>query len=220
METFNNLTFLCFSPRLSVVIQIKFYFNMLVNNILSINDKYMLIFKIYRDILPLNRETDHEFPDNCGGIDLMKWNNQKSIVLTKVCIAVFSLAYVLVLLLCPWLVKQFVTYSFSARSKDACSFMLTVYACAIPLGLILWHLYQLVLRIEKEEIFTDQNTKSLRLMGWMCFAVAVIFLVSTCYYTFYLIFAACAVLMGLLLRVLKNVFVQAKEMKEENDYTI
>lgn len=150
----------------------------------------------------------------------MKWNNQKSIVLTKVCIAVFSLAYVLVLLLCPWLVKQFVTYSFSARSKDACSFMLTVYACAIPLGLILWHLYQLVLRIEKEEIFTDQNTKSLRLMGWMCFAVAVIFLVSTCYYTFYLIFAACAVLMGLLLRVLKNVFVQAKEMKEENDYTI
>lgn len=150
----------------------------------------------------------------------MKWNNQKSMKLTKLCIILFALVYAAVLIGCPWIVRQFVTYSFSARGKDAVYFMVTVYACAVPLGLILWHLYRLVIRIGEEEIFTDTNIKSLRLISWMCFAVALICLISMSYYTFYLIFAACAVFMGLLLRVLKNVFVRAKEIKEENDYTI
>lgn len=150
----------------------------------------------------------------------MKWNNERSMQLTKLCIAVFALVYAAVLAGCPWLVKKFVTYNFSARGINASCFMATVYFCAVPLGAILWNLYRLVVRIEGEEIFTEDNIKSLRLMSWMCFVVAVICLISISYYGFYLIFAACAVFMGLLLRVLKNVFVRAKEIKEENDYTV
>ena len=151
---------------------------------------------------------------------MMSWSNEKSILLTKLCIGVFTAVYVLVLAFCPWLMRDFVNYSFSARGKDAVSFMVTVYVCAVPLGVILWDLYRLVDRIGREEIFTEENIKRLRRIGWMCFAVAAVFLVSVCYYQLYLIVAACAAFMGLLIRVIKNVFVRARELKEENDYTI
>lgn len=150
----------------------------------------------------------------------MKWNNQRSMILTKLCIGIFAILYAVVVAFCPWLVRRFVACNFSAWKEDAVFFMMTIYACAVPLGVILWNLYRLIVRIEGEEIFTESNIKSLRLISWMCFAVAGICLVSTGYFVFYLILAACAVLMGLLLRVLKNVFVRAKEIKEENDYTV
>lgn len=150
----------------------------------------------------------------------MIWNSKKSITLTKICIGIFGIGYICVLAFCPWLMKQFTIYSFSARGKDAVFFMATVYSCAVPLGVILWCLYRLVMRIGADEIFTKKNIKALRTISWMCFLVTGICLISMSYYVFYLIIAACAAFMGLLIRVVKNVFVRAKELKEEIDFTI
>lgn len=150
----------------------------------------------------------------------MNWNNEKSIGLTKFFILLFAAAYILVLIFCPRMTKEFVTYSFSARGKDFMLFMATIYSSAVPLGIILWNLYKVIGRIGEEKIFSDENVRSLRLISWMCFAVAAVCIVSTAYYVFFLIVAACAAFMGLLIRVIKNVFVRAGEIKEENDYTI
>lgn len=150
----------------------------------------------------------------------MNWNSEKSIALTKVCIGMFAVGYIAVLAFCPWLTKQFVRYSASAHGTDAVFFMITVYACAVPLGIILWNVYRLVAKIGEESIFTDENVRRLRIISWMCFIVAAVCLVSAVYYIFYLVIAACAAFMGLLIRVIKNVFVRAMEIKEENDYTI
>lgn len=150
----------------------------------------------------------------------MAWNDQKSIKLTKGCIIIFALAYLAVIVSCPQLIKRFVTYSYTARKISAAYFMATVYASAVPLGIILWNLYRLVGRIGEESIFTAGNIKRLRLISWMCFSVALICAISAFYYEFFLIIAACSAFMGLLIRVIKNVFVRAKELKEENDYTI
>lgn len=150
----------------------------------------------------------------------MKWNNEKSITLTKACIGIFAVVYIAVLVSCPWLMKRFTTYSFSARGKDTFFFMATVYAAAVPLGVILWNVYRLVAEIGREIIFTQENIRRLRLMSWMCFSVTFICLISMGYYILYIVIAGCAAFIGLLLRVIKNVFVRAKEIKEENDYTI
>lgn len=150
----------------------------------------------------------------------MNWNNEKSISLTKFFILLFAAVYVLILVFCPRMTKEFVTYSFTARGKDVIWFMATIYTSAAPLGIILWNLYRMICRIGEEQIFSDENVRCLRLISWMCFIVAAICLISTTYYVFYIIFAACAAFMGLLIRVIKNVFVKAGEIKEENDYTI
>ena len=125
--------------------------------------------------------------------------------------------YILVLVFCPRMTREFVDHSFSARGKDFNLFMATIYSSAVPLGIILWNLYRMIGRIGEEQIFSDENVSCLRLISWMCFAVAVICLISTAYYVFFLIIAACAAFMGLLIRVIKNVFVRAGEIKEEND---
>lgn len=150
----------------------------------------------------------------------MNWSSEKSITLTKLCIVIFAAGYIAVLASCPWLLKRFVTYSYSAKGKDIVLFMATVYSCAVPLGVILWNVYHLVNRIGAQIIFTEENIRRLRLMSWMCFTVTGICLVSMSYYIFYIVIAACAAFMGLLLRVIKNVFVRAKDIKEENDFTI
>ena len=61
---------------------------------------------------------------------------------------------------------------------------------------------------------------SLRRCSWCCMAVAAICLVFTAALFYFLLVAAAAAFIGLILRVIKNVFQQALALKEENDYTI
>ena len=51
-------------------------------------------------------------------------------------------------------------------------------------------------------------------------SAGLIFLVSSFYYLPFFALCAAAVFMALILRVIKNVFAQAEEIKKENDYTI
>ncbi|NLB53899.1 MAG: DUF2975 domain-containing protein, partial [Syntrophomonadaceae bacterium] len=59
-----------------------------------------------------------------------------------------------------------------------------------------------------------------RRISWSCFLGAVIALVSVFYYNSWLFVAVAAAFMGLIVRVLKNVFAQAVELKNESDYTV
>ncbi|MCI8951085.1 MAG: DUF2975 domain-containing protein [Lachnospiraceae bacterium] len=150
----------------------------------------------------------------------MIWSKQQSIFLTKLCIMIFIGGYLAVVFTCPVLMDIFVRSSISAAGKSKWLFMGTVYACAIPTGILLFQLWRLITDIGLENIFTNANILRLRLISWMCFAISAICLVSMVYYLFWGIITACFALMGLLIRVIKNTFEQAKEIKEEADYTI
>ncbi|MDO5416199.1 MAG: DUF2975 domain-containing protein [Lachnospiraceae bacterium] len=150
----------------------------------------------------------------------MRWSNQQSIFLTKLCILFFIAGYLAVLLTCPMMMDVFVRLSVSAAGKSKWLFSATVYACAVPVGILLLNLWQLVADIGLEEIFTASNIRRLRLISWMCFASGALCLVSMIYYVFWGIIGACLAFMGLLIRVIKNTFERAKELKEEVDYTI
>lgn len=150
----------------------------------------------------------------------MEWSHKNSIFLTKLCLYLFVAGYFLVLAFCPALVRIFVTYNYSAANQQPGSFIATIYSCGVPVGLILYYLLGLISRIGREEIFTEENIRCLRIISWMCFLVAIICFVSMTYYVFWGIIACAMALMGLLNRVIKNVFVRAKELKDENDFTI
>ena len=64
------------------------------------------------------------------------------------------------------------------------------------------------------------DIRRLRIISWMCFLVGAVCLASMAYYVFWGIIGACMSFMGLLIRVIKNAFERAKELKEEVDYTI
>ena len=150
----------------------------------------------------------------------MCWSNRNSIFLTKIVLLIFAAGYLAVVLTCPLLTDCFVRLSFLAAGISKWLFAATIYAAAVPVGLLLWELWQLLWDIGLEEIFTGDNVRRLRIISWMCFLAALICLLSMLYYVFWGILSACLFFMGLLIRVIKNTFQEAKELKEEADFTI
>ena len=108
----------------------------------------------------------------------------------------------------------------TARLFIAALYLHLALSIAAPVGILLWKLWGLVVNIGEEKVFTEENIRSLRIISWMCFAVAAVTLASVWYYLFWGIAAGLMVFMGLLIRVIKNTFEKAKELKDENDFTI
>ena len=151
----------------------------------------------------------------------MKWTPNRSVFLSKICVLLFVAAYAAVVLACPVAVKEYETLRTAQLSEVHERFMMiTIYLCAAPVGVILWKLWRLLGNIARERIFVRENIVCLRLISWMCFGVAALTLVSAWYYVMWIVIACCMAFMGLLIRVIKNVFERAKEIKEENDFTI
>ena len=81
-------------------------------------------------------------------------------------------------------------------------------------------LHRLLRNISEEEVFIQENVRSLRIMSWCLIAAALVYLVGSLFDWYLVVFAAAAAFVGLILRVVKNVFAQAVELKNENDFTI
>ena len=81
-------------------------------------------------------------------------------------------------------------------------------------------MHRLLRNLRRERVFEQENVTLLRAISWLCIAVGVVTLVSGFYYTSFFLVAAAAAFCGLIVRVVKNVFEQAIEIKTENDYTI
>ncbi|MCQ2464024.1 MAG: DUF2975 domain-containing protein [Oscillospiraceae bacterium] len=96
------------------------------------------------------------------------------------------------------------------------------YVVVAMLCVLLVFLYMLLDNISKKKVFVQKNVGLLRRISWCCFAVsAVIFawgIMSFLEVAFLVGFTVG--FMGLVLRILKNVFEEAVLIKEESDYTI
>ena len=64
------------------------------------------------------------------------------------------------------------------------------------------------------------NVTILRILSYCCIFVGIEYVVFGHKYISMLFFAFAALFIGLILRVIKNVFDKAIELREENDYTI
>ena len=150
----------------------------------------------------------------------MKWNDDKSLLLTRVCVWLSAAALVLLCVSAPWLFYWFIQKRLILPPQSRDYFLVTTYTVAVPAAIALYMMNRLLANIRKEEVFTEKNTRYLRGMSWCCLAAGLIFLVSSFYYLPFFALCAAAVFMALILRVIKNVFAQAEEIKKENDYTI
>ena len=88
---------------------------------------------------------------------------------------------------------------------------------------------KLLMNIKKDIVFDKKNVKLLRIISWSCFYAAAVCIVAfvLVWLTFsygvgigLILLTAGAGFMGLVVRVVKNVFEAAIEIKDENDLTI
>ena len=147
------------------------------------------------------------------------WTQSKSLLLSRVVLMVFLCMLIAGSFGLPWILRWYVNYSGNSNMPYI-PVMLCLWTCAVPAFVALLRLRCILNNIADGNVFVADNVLSLRIISWCCFLVAVILCVYFFYYVFGVILAILAAFMGLILRVVKNVFVQALAIKEENDFTV
>lgn len=151
------------------------------------------------------------------------WNEKNSLALSKLLVGFFFITTMGCDAAGFWLVKWFLSwtrYRLVMELPYQALFMASLYALSIPAYWVLYQLYHLLVNIEKEKVFVQQNVHCLRAISWSCAAAALVCLVSAAYYLPYLLVMMAAAFMALILRIVKNVFERACLMQNELDLTV
>jgi len=148
------------------------------------------------------------------------WSGENSIRLSRICVLVFSLMLAGVALSAPWLVRWFLDFSRAELAGKEGFFFTTIYLGSLPAAMLLHKLYRLLRHLEMGQVFIQANVEDLRRISWCSFAGALICLISSLYYIPWIFVAVAAAFMGLIVRVIKNVFAQAVELQNESELTI
>lgn len=118
-------------------------------------------------------------------------------------------------------------YDFEILSQIK-SYIIGPFYCVVPAGyLALACLDKLLVNIKKEKVFDSANIKLLRMISNACFFAGIIGLLSFIFimvedfmFETMLVLGLGELFMGLVVRVVKNVFESAIAIKNENDLTI
>lgn len=144
-----------------------------------------------------------------------------SVILSLVLTVLFFLVLVACLFIMPGFVRLILPASLHAVSGGD-----TVLITAVGYFILAFAmladvlLFRLLLLVRSGEVFTSLSVSLIRGVSWCAVAVSLLFLLVVRYYLIALALAFTAVLLGLCLRVVKNVIEEATAIKAENDLTV
>lgn len=98
--------------------------------------------------------------------------------------------------------------------------LVVFYASAVPAMLALCSLLTLLHRIHGGNAFQKKNSRLLGTIAWCCIAVAVFCAVGALFYLPFLFITAAMLFLFLIVRVVRNCFITATILQEENSLTI
>ena len=95
------------------------------------------------------------------------------------------------------------------------------YYCSLPMILLaLWEVLRLLKKIQRGEVFVEENVKSLTVIRSCCLGIFAVCLVAGFFFFPLLLVVAIMGFLGLMMQVLKQVMAQAVTIREENDLTV
>ena len=135
-----------------------------------------------------------------------------------------KIVYVLAAVCCvmaPYMVEHYDRMIIAKGEPSVFVPLLVTLYCAVPAAVVaLVCLDKLLKNIIECQPFVEKNVKLLRIISYCCFAEALVFIYFATLKPFAVIVVIACAFMGLILRVVKNVFEQAVSIREENDFTI
>lgn len=145
-------------------------------------------------------------------------HDRKSLNLTLIIDRIGIAVWLVCLFFVPKIAHWYDLYS----NKDSIfmQFVVIVYLAMIPALVILVLLDRLLSNIRIGKIFEHNNVTFLRIISYCCFAISLLSAVMTIWRLLAIMLFFAFAFVGLLLRVLKNVFEQAVVLREENDLTV
>ena len=149
----------------------------------------------------------------------MNWNQNRSVRLSQACVCLFACLLLLLDAFCYFAVGWFIRLR-GMPWQTGILMMVTIYLCSIFGWVLLWKLWVLLKNIRAQIVFDAQNVALLRAVSWCCVGAGIICALSCWYYLPFIAIAVAAGFMALIVRIVKNVFQQAIEMKDDLDLTI
>lgn len=156
-------------------------------------------------------------------MDKKKWTDNMSLTLSRVIVYMLAVIFALA---CVYVASSYINSRWGPLSLvrelglDPAGFCVTFYLCAVLAFTALFYLNRLLKNVKDQQLFIDENVRILRILSWCCYLVGIVLTVYSIWAYPFIVVAAAAAFFGLILRVLKNVFAKAVEMREENDGTI
>lgn len=155
--------------------------------------------------------------------ELTGWSEMKSLKLSRLLVVGLFFLLIVILFTAHLIAEWFSIISVGqgiihGRLDIAVTVM--IYICDVFAITAVIALNRLLSNISKDKVFIEQNTLCLRIISWCCVLAGLTFTVFSLWRYEFLFAAFFAMFLGLVMRVLKNVFEKAVELKSENDFTI
>ena len=157
---------------------------------------------------------------------MRKISKKLSTTLSLALAVFFFLCCVLGLFFLPTLTELLIAMNDSVGNRGSISLLgrtiCLVCAYSLLLDMLLADilLFRLLLRVRKGKVFTDGSVALIRGVSWCCLGLCLPFGILGIYFQLSWIAVLLALFLGLSLRVCKNAFEEATEIKKENDLTV
>ncbi len=145
----------------------------------------------------------------------------QSAILTSILIKIVYVLAAVCCVMAPYMVEHYDRMIIAKGEPSVFVPLLVTLYSAVPAAVVaLVCLDKLLKNIIECQPFVEKNVKLLRIISYCCFAEALVFIYFATLKPFAVIVVIACAFMGLILRVVKNVFEQAVSIREENDFTI
>lgn len=150
----------------------------------------------------------------------MEAKKDSGILFSRVLVWVFGLL-ILILDWAVWPISRWLMlFIVDMQYRDTVLLIICLYVCNVPGFVLLWCMDKLLRNMRQGKVFEDDNVRLLKNISICCFVVSVISL-SLCTRIYSLgIVALMTAFMGLIVRIVKNVFSSAIAMRSELDLTV
>ena len=150
----------------------------------------------------------------------MEAKKDSGILFSRVLVWVFGVL-ILILDWAVWPISRWVMrFIVDMQFRDTVLLIICLYVCNVPGFMLLWCMDKLLRNLRQGKVFDSDNVELLKKISICCFVVSIISL-SLCSRIYFLgIVALMTAFMGLIVRIVKNVFSSAIAMRSELDLTV
>lgn len=149
------------------------------------------------------------------------WNRYRSLALSHILVKAMLVLIIVFAIALPFITQIYCDTLVAETAQNIkIPLIVSLYLATVPVFLAVLSLDRLLLNIKKDIVFDRTNVKYLRHISWYCYITGCVFFILGFYIFLSFILAIAAVFFGLIIRVVKNLFCEAVEIKSENDLTI
>ena len=152
---------------------------------------------------------------------VLRISKNTSVTVSLILTGVFFAVLIFGLIILPGVVRLILPASGRTVLTGDAVLITAVGYCVVALAMLAdYLLFRLLLLVRAGRVFTADAVALIRGVSWCAIAISLLFLFMTRYFLIALVLAFAAVLLGLCLRVVKNVIEEATAIKAENDLTV